>query len=228
LTEILAEGVVKTFGTVRALDSVDLAVPAGQLCGLVGPDGAGKTTLLRCLAGLYHLDAGRVLPGRAGQRRVGLVQQGFHLYEELTVDENISFFGTVYGLDRATVSASSTELLAFAGLADRRGTLARHLSGGMQQKLTLVCSLLHRPPVLLLDEPTTGVDPLSRLEFWELVEHLHGRGSTILVSSAYLDEVERCDHIAYLHDGAVLATGTPAELRNGHASLEDAFLEWLS
>ena len=205
LIEILADGVVKTFRGARALDGVDLAVPKTQLWGLVGPDGAGKTTLLRCLAGLYRLDAGRVRPGREGQQRVGFAQQGFHLYQELTVAENVDFFGTVYGLDRHAVAASADELLAFAGLADHRATLAGELSGGMKQKLTLVCSLLHRPPILLLDEPTTGVDPLSRLEFWELVEHLHAGARRSCWRARDLDEVERCDRIAYLDHGRVIA-----------------------
>lgn len=225
MIEILAEGVVKTFGPTRVLDGVDVAVPGGELWGVVGADGAGKTTLLRCIAGLLTVDAGRVLPGPSGQSRLGFSQQGFHLYSDLTVDENIAFIGRLYGLDRATLGASATELLAFAGLSDRRSSLAGELSGGMKQKLTLVCSLLHRPPVLLLDEPTTGVDPLSRLEFWDLVEHLHVQGSTVLFASSYFDEVERCDHIVYLDRGRVSASGTPDEIRGDHPTLEDAILE---
>lgn len=227
MIEILADGVVKTFGAKRALDGVDVAVPHGELWGVVGADGAGKTTLLRCLAGLYQLDAGNVLPGRSGQQRIGFAQQGFHLYNELTVDENVAFFGAVYGLSSDDVAASADELLKFAGLTDRRATLAGQLSGGMQQKLTLVCSLLHRPPVLLLDEPTTGVDPLSRREFWELVETLHSRGSTVLLASAYFDEVERCDHVVYLDHGRVIASDTPASLQGDASTLEEAFLEWV-
>ncbi|HXZ61183.1 MAG TPA: ABC transporter ATP-binding protein [Acidimicrobiales bacterium] len=228
MTEILAEGVVKAFGRTRVLDGVDLAVPRGELWGVVGADGAGKTTLLRCIAGLLEVDAGRVLPGRPGQSRLGFSQQGFHLYSDLTVDENVAFIGRLYGLDRATLRASAEELLAFAGLSDRGTSLAGELSGGMQQKLTLVCSLLHRPPILLLDEPTTGVDPLSRLEFWDLVEHLHAAGSTVLFASAYFDEVERCDRTVYLDHGRVVAAGTPDELRGDHATLEEAFLELTS
>jgi ABC-2 type transport system ATP-binding protein len=225
LTEILAERVVKSMGGVRVLDGVDLAVPRGALWGIVGADGAGKTTLLRCIAGLLDVDAGRVVPGRPGQSRLGFSQQGFHLYSDLTVDENVTFIGRLYGLGRNALRASADELLAFAGLSDRRRSLAGELSGGMQQKLTLVCSLLHRPPILLLDEPTTGVDPLSRLEFWDLVEHLHAAGSTVLFASAYFDEVERCDHVVYLDRGCVIATGTPDELRGDHRTLEDAFVE---
>ena len=228
MAEILAEGVVKSFGGNRVLDRVDLAVPPGQLWGVAGADGAGKTTLLRCIAGLLRVDSGRVAPGRAGQSRLGFAQQGFHLYPDLTVEENVRFIGSLYGLSRAAAGQSGDELLAFAGLSGRRSSLAGELSGGMKQKLTLVCSLLHRPPVLLLDEPTTGVDPLSRLEFWDLLEHLHAGGSTVLLTSAYFDEVERCDRVVYLARGRVLATGTPAELRGSHASLEEAFLEMTS
>lgn len=228
MIEILADGVMKTFGVKRVLDRVDLAVPAGELWGLVGADGAGKTTLLRCIAGLYRLDAGRVLPGRAGQARIGFAPQGFHLYPDLTVDENLAFFGSAHGMHPSEAAASAEELLAFAGLTNRRSTLAGELSGGMKQKLTLVSSLLHRPPVLLLDEPTTGVDPLSRLEFWQLVGQLHVAGATILLASAYSDEVERCDQVVYLDHGRVAAVGTPTELRGTHASLEAAFLELMA
>jgi len=224
LTEILAESVVKSFGRLSALIDVDVAVPSGALFGLVGADGAGKTTLMRCIAGLYTPDSGRVLPGREGQDRLGFAQQGFHLYGDLTVDENIEFFGRLYGLDHSRLAARRAELLGFAGLEGSGSRLAGQLSGGMKQKLTLVCSLLHEPPILLLDEPTTGVDPVSRREFWDLVEHLHARGSTILLASAYFDEVERCDEVVYLHHGRVLATGPPETLRGEHASLEEAFL----
>ncbi|HVD00452.1 MAG TPA: ABC transporter ATP-binding protein [Candidatus Dormibacteraeota bacterium] len=224
MIEILAEQVTKRLGGKLALAGVSVAVPAGALWGLVGADGAGKTTLLRCIAGLLRLDGGRVAPGAAGQSRIGFAQQGFHLYSDLRVDENIQFFGTVYGMTERDLAARSEELLSFAGLSDRRSTFAGELSGGMKQKLTLVCSILHRPPVLLLDEPTTGVDPLSRLEFWDLVEQLRSDGSTILLASAYFDEVERCDEVVYLSEGRVLAGGPPARLRGDHASLEDAFL----
>lgn len=225
MTEILADRVVKTFRGTRALDGVDVAVPAGELWGLVGADGAGKTTLLRCIAGMYRLDSGRVSPGRDGQDGIGFAQQGFHLYPDMTVDENLKFFGTVYGLAAGELADRATQLLSFAGLADRRSELAGRLSGGMKQKLTLACSLIHRPSVLLLDEPTTGVDPLSRLEFWGLVQHLRADGATILLASAYFDEVERCDQIVYLDHGKVIAVGTPEALRGDHPTLEDAFLE---
>ena len=222
--EIEAVGLVKRFGAMAALDGVDVAVAPGALWGVVGPDGAGKTTLLRCIAGLYRPDAGRVRPGREGRGRVGFCPQGFHLYAELTVDENFEFFGAAYGLDRPTTRRRELELLEFTGLAEHRRRLAGDLSGGMRQKLTLACAVLHRPPILLLDEPTTGVDPLSRREFWELVEVLHAEGATILLASAYFDEVERCEAVVFLHEGRVLETAPPDELAEGHHSLEAAFL----
>ena len=224
MTDIVADGVVKRFGHRVALDHIDVRVPHGTLCGLVGADGAGKTTLLRCIAGLYRLDGGRVEPGRRGQALVGFAPQGFHLYGDLTVDENITFFGSLYGLRGLQRTARADDLLRFAGLEDRRGSLAGQLSGGMKQKLTLACALLHHPPVLLLDEPTTGVDPLSRIEFWDLVQGLHADGSTILLASAYFDEVERCQQVVYLDRGRVRAAGPPSTLRGNHASLEDAFV----
>ena len=224
MAEILVTGLRKRLGRAEVLRGVELDIAAGGLVGLVGADGAGKTTLLRCIAGLYRPDSGHVQPGIAGQLRLGFAQQGFHLYGELTVQENVAFMGAVYGLDRALVDERAEELLAFAELSAHRSRRAGALSGGMRQKLTLVCALLHRPSILLLDEPTTGVDPVSRREFWELVEQLHLDGSTILLASAYFDEVERCDRVAYLDHGRIVAEGTPEELRGDYSSLEAAFV----
>jgi len=225
LPEIAARGLVKRFGKVQALRGIDLEIPAGALWGVVGADGAGKTTLLRCIAGLYRLDGGAVQPGAAGQLRIGFAPQGFHLYGDLTVLENMLFFGGLYGIDAADLAARVEELLGFAGLSEHRDRMASRLSGGMQQKLVLACALVHRPAILLLDEPTTGVDPVSRREFWRLVEQLHSDGATILLASAYLDEIERCEHVVFLHEGRTIASGEPDQLRGSHASLEDAFLE---
>jgi drug efflux transport system ATP-binding protein len=222
---IAARGLVKRFGRHEALRGIDLEVPSGALWGVVGADGAGKTTLLRCIAGLYLPDQGEVEPGERGQLRIGFAPQGFHLYRDLTVDENLLFFGGLYGIAADTLHQRIDELLGFAGLVEHRGRMAGTLSGGMQQKLVLACALVHRPPILLLDEPTTGVDPVSRREFWRLVEQLHSAGATILLASAYLDEIERCEHVVFLHDGGVIASGEPDQLRGAHASLEDAFLE---
>ena len=224
MAEILVTGLRKRLGRAEVLRGVELNVGAGGLVGLVGPDGAGKTTLLRCIAGLYRPDGGHVQPGIAGQLHLGFAQQGFHLYGELTVQENVAFMGAVYGLDRTLLDERAEELLGLAQLSAHRSRRAGALSGGMRQKLTLVCALLHRPSILLLDEPTTGVDPVSRREFWELIEQLHLDGSTILLASAYFDEVERCDRVAYLDHGRIIAEGTPQELRGDHSSLEAAFV----
>ncbi len=210
--EIETRGLSKSFAGRVALDDVTLRVATGELCGVVGADGAGKTTLLRCIAGLYRPDRGDVMPGRRGRARVGLCPQGFHLYADLTVDENLTFFGSIHGLESVTLRDRGEELLRFASLEEHRGRLAGSLSGGMQQKLTLICSVLHRPPILVLDEPTTGVDPVSRREFWHLLDALHRDGTTILLASAYVDEVERCDHVLFLHEGRLLVDGTLDEL----------------
>jgi ABC-2 type transport system ATP-binding protein len=226
--EIATRGLRKAFAGRLALDDVSLGVAAGELCGVVGADGAGKTTLLRCIAGLYRPDRGEVTPGRRGRARVGVCPQGFHLYADLTVDENLAFFGAVHGLDRVTLRTRGEELLRFASLEEHRGRLAGDLSGGMQQKLTLVCSVLHRPPILLLDEPTTGVDPLSRREFWHLLDALHRDGTTILLASAYVDEVERCDHVLFLHEGRLLVDGTLEELVPAGETLEAVLRQRMS
>ena len=223
-----ARGLVKSFRGVTALHGVDLAVSEGELCGVVGADGAGKTTLLRCVAGLYRPDVGSVSPGRRGRSRVGFCPQGFHMYPDLTVAENVAFFATAYGLDAPTRKRRGDELLGFAGLGAHRDRLAGHLSGGMQQKLTLVCSVLHRPPILLLDEPTTGVDPISRRDFWRLIEELHTEGTTILLASSYFDEVERCQHVIFLHEGRAVVDESVDRLTSDGASLESVFRARLS
>lgn len=228
MTEIRATGLVKRFGAVEALAGVDLEVPAGGLHAVAGADGAGKTTLLRTLAGLYRPDAGTVSPGASGLARLGFAPQGFHLYGELTTQENLTFFGRVHDLNGEQLAARSAELLAFTGLEAHGRRPAGELSGGMQRKLSLACALLHHPPMLLLDEPTAGVDPLSRRELWALLDILHANGTTILLASTYLDEVERCERVSYLHDGRVLARGTPDDLRSGHPTLEEAFRERLA
>lgn len=224
MPDITAAGLVKRFSARAALRGVDLLVPDGQMCGLVGADGAGKTTLLRCIAGVTLPDDGQVAPGPGHQHEIGFAQQGFHLYGDLTVAENLRLFGRLFGMVERDIMRRGHDLLAFAGLGGTDRTLAGQLSGGMRQKLTLVCSLLHSPATLLLDEPTTGVDPLSRTEFWNLVEQLHGEGATVLVASAYLDEVERCEQVVVLDAGRVSVAGSPDDLRGGAATLEEALL----
>jgi ABC-2 type transport system ATP-binding protein len=222
------DGVTKLYGAVRALDAVSFPVVHGQMFGLIGPDGAGKTTTIRLACGLLHADAGRVhVLGRDPVREhrqvtqsVGYLSQRFSLYGDLSIDENIAFFAEIHGLRR--YEARRNRLLELTQLRPFRERLADRLSGGMKQKLALACTLVHEPRVILLDEPTTGVDPVSRREFWKLLSEFLEQGITILVSTPYLDEAERCARVALLHEGRVLALDTPDALR---ASLPGRIVE---
>lgn len=214
-------GLTHRFGRAAAVDGISLRVEGGQIYGLLGPDGAGKTTLLRCLAGVLHIDQGsaRVAgldlarQGEGVRERVGYMPQRFSLYGDLTVEENLVFFADLYGVPRDVRQERMEELLEFSRLRPYRRRLASRLSGGMKQKLALSCSLIHRPPVLLLDEPTTGVDPLSRREFWTILAGLREGGVAILLSTPYLDEAARCDRVGLLDRGRLLQEGTPAGLQ---------------
>src|SRR5436190_2476249 len=218
---ILFDGVSKRYGTVQALDGLSFEVPAGQMFGLIGPDGAGKTTTIRVLCGLLHADAGRVrVLGRdpvrehaSVTRTVGYLSQRFSLYGDLSIDENIAFFAEIHGV--SDFHSRRDRLLDMTQLTKFRGRLADQLSGGMKQKLALACTLVHEPQVIVLDEPTTGVDPVSRREFWKLLSQFLAQGITILMSTPYLDEAERCSRIALLHEGKVLALDQPGRLRTG-------------
>ena len=222
------EHVVKRYGTVDALRGVSFSVNRGEMFGLIGPDGAGKTTAIRAICGLIHIDAGgiRVLgQDPVTQHRqvtglVGYLSQRFSLYGDLSVDENIAFFAEIHGV--SDFGARRDRLLEMTQLTRFRARLADQLSGGMKQKLALACTLVHEPEVLVLDEPTTGVDPVSRREFWKLLSHFLAQGVTILMSTPYLDEAERCSRIALLHEGKVLALDSPATLR---ASLSGTLFE---
>lgn len=208
---IRLKGVSKHFGAVRAVSGVDLAVYPGELVGLAGPDGAGKTTLSRLAAGVLEPTAGRVEPESRG--RVGYLTGRFSLYPELTVWENLTFFAQVYGMAPVNVSAEATRLLDWVGLLPFRDRLSGALSGGMRQKLALICAVIHKPPVLILDEPTTAVDPVARAEFWHLLRQQAGEGRAVLVTTPYLDEAEHCDRVGLLHQGLLLAVGAAAELK---------------
>ena len=211
-----AEGLVKRFGETVALDDVRIAVPPGQITGLVGPDGAGKTTLIRILAGLMAPSEGKVTvlgkaPGEALDD-LGYMPQRFGLYEDLTVRENLTLYAEVRGLDRAERDAAFDKLLDFTDLKRFRDRLAGKLSGGMKQKLGLACALVKTPKLLLLDEPGVGVDPISRRELWAMVGDLTGEGIGVLWSTAYLDEAEKCDHVYLLNEGRLLFDGPPRTL----------------
>ena len=218
---IKAEGLTKSFPGVRAVDGLSFDVRAGEIFGLVGPDGAGKTTTLRMLAGIMAPDAGHAVvagydiardPERA-KHDLSYMPQRFGLYEDLTVDENIRFYADLFGVPKAERKDRSAQLLQAAGMAEFRSRLAGRLSGGMKQKLCLVCALIHRPKVILLDEPTTGVDPVSRRDFWRILYELTSEGVAILTSTAYLDEAERCHRVALMHQGKLLFCDTPANLK---------------
>lgn len=215
------ESVCKSFKDVRALDDVDLIVPSAGVFALVGPDGAGKSTLLRTLCGLVVPDSGRVevlgalLPGGISEirPRLGYLSQRFSLYGDLSIDENIAFSAEIYGSQN--YRAKRNELLDMTGLTPFRDRLADKLSGGMRQKLALVCTLVHNPDLILLDEPTNGVDPVSRREFWKLLRGLGEQGITLVMSTPYMDEAERADQVALVHKGRILLSGSPREIRNG-------------
>ena len=204
-----------------ALEGLDLQVQVGESFGVVGPDGAGKTTLMRLLCGLLPPTSGEIavfgeaLPARieAVKPRIGYVSQRFSLYGDLTVKENLDFFGDIHGVRGAAGAKRKVELLEFTRLTPFADRLADRLSGGMRQKLSLICTLIHEPELLLLDEPTTGVDPITRRDFWAILSQLLENGLTIVMSTPYLDEAERCSRVALVDGGGVLASGAPDQLR---------------
>jgi len=214
-------GLSRRFGETVAVTDLRFAVRPGELFGIVGPDGAGKTTTLRMLAGVLRPTGGDALIGGVSvarspevvKRSIAYMSQRFGLYTDLTVQENLDFYADLHRVPRALRGARYERLFAFSGLAPFRDRLAGALSGGMKQKLGLSCALVHEPAVLLLDEPTFGVDPISRRDLWLIVHGMVAGGMTVLVSTAYLDEAERCDRIALLHEGRVVALDTPAALQ---------------
>ena len=224
---IVLAGLTKRFpglpgqASLTAVDRLSFSVRAGEIFGLVGPDGAGKTTTLRMLAGVLAPDEGLatvagfdiVRAPETAKHAISYMPQRFGLYEDLTVDENIRFYADLFAVPRPEREARAAHLLMAAGMSEFRSRLAGKLSGGMKQKLGLTCALIHTPQVLLLDEPTTGVDPVSRREFWRILYSLLDQGVAILTSTAYLDEAERCHRVALLHQGRLLFCDTPARLK---------------
>ena len=217
------EGLTKRFGPRLAVDHLSLTVASGESFALVGPDGAGKTITMRLLVGIMDPDEGRaevlgfdpVSQGDQVRELIGYMPQRFGLYNDLTVRENIAFYADLYRVDRETRASRVPELLEFSGLAPFTERLAANLSGGMRQKLGLVCSLIHRPQVLFLDEPTFGVDPVSRREFWQILYQLLKTGITIFLSTAYMDEAERAHRVGLMHEGRLLVADTPQAIKAG-------------
>ncbi|MCE5264853.1 MAG: ABC transporter ATP-binding protein [Deltaproteobacteria bacterium] len=227
------EGVSCRFGVREAVRNVSFTVEPGAIFGLVGSDGAGKSTLLRMAATMLKPAAGRitidgldVVASRAAVKdRIGYMPQRFGLYQDLTVEENIDFFMDIFGIFGTERKARKALYLGFSNLLPFADRPAGKLSGGMKQKLGLACVLVHEPKLLILDEPTNGVDPVSRQEFWTILGRMRERGKTILVSTAYLDEGERCDRLALMHRAELLDTATPAEIRSRFPNLEEAIVE---
>lgn len=218
---IETQELVRTFKKVRAVDGLTVSIRQGELFGLVGPDGAGKTTALRLLAGLLGVSEGQATvlgfdlqhQSEAIKPHIGYMAQQFSLYGELTVWQNLSFFSELFEVSPQDFVERSRRLLDFAGLADFKDRRAVNLSGGMQKKLALACTLIHQPEILLLDEPTTGVDPVSRREFWNILTDLHIQGTTILVSTPYMDEADRCSRVGLLYAGRLISCDTPQHIR---------------
>lgn len=229
---IVLEHVAKRFGSLYALKDLSLTINAGETYGFIGPNGSGKTTLIRLLVGLSRPTRGTIailgkrVPSQAVAPAIGYMTQASALYNDLTARENLEFFASIYGLRGEKRRRRIDEELERVELADRASSLVSHFSGGMKQRLSLACALVHRPQVILLDEPTVGVDPELRLSFWQYFAQLNREGVTIIVSTHHLDEASRCTRLGLLRSGELLAQGTPTELleRSGKDSMEEAFL----
>jgi len=221
---VAVDGLVKRFGAFTAVDQISFTVARGEIFGFLGPNGAGKSTTIRMLCGLLLPTEGRgtvygfdlYTETERIKQHLGYMSQRFSLYEELTVRENLNFYGGLYGLDDARKKTRSAWAMEMADLGERADEPVRSLSGGWKQRLALGCALLHEPPLLFLDEPTAGVDPISRRRFWDLIHDLAGRGVTVFVTTHYLDEAEYCGRLALINQGRIIAMGTPTELKVRH------------
>ncbi|MBP2653970.1 MAG: ybhF 2 [Firmicutes bacterium] len=218
---ITLENVTKTFGKQSAVNGVSLEIASGEIFGLVGPDGAGKTTTIRMLCGLLSPTSGNLsVLGAANpeaiKHHLGYVPQRFSLYGDLTVMENIRFIGSLYGQTTDKINALAANVLNFTNLLPFKDRYADNLSGGMKQKLALAAGLMHKPTLFFLDEPTTGVDPVSRREFWQMLYQLNKEGTSIFVSTPYMDEAELCTRVAFMNEGRIISSGSPQELRRSY------------
>jgi ABC-2 type transport system ATP-binding protein len=235
---VRAVNLTKKFGDLVAVNGLDLQIEQGEIFGLVGPDGAGKTTTLRLLTGILEPTAGQgwvydkdiIKESEAIKEHISYMPQRFGLYEDLTVIENINFYADIYGVSSKERNPRIKQLLEFSNLEPFRNRLARNLSGGMKQKLGLACALVHTPKILFLDEPTNGVDPVSRRDFWRILYQLLKEKVTILLSTSYLDEAQRCKRVGLMHKGVLLKCDTPADIKKqtNSKSLEEAFISMIS
>jgi ABC-2 type transport system ATP-binding protein len=229
---VVIDGLVKRFGEFVAVDDVSLKVGRGEIFGFLGPNGAGKSTTIRILCGLLEPTSGNATvagfdvasQSEEVKTSIGYMSQKFSLYDDLTVEENIDLFSGIYGVPKSRRAERKDFALRMAGLTERRGSMTRLLAGGWKQRLALGCAILHEPPILFLDEPTSGVDPIARRSFWDLIYELSAAGRTIFVSTHYMDEAEYCHRIALMYRGRVIALGSPAELKT---SLKDHHIYYL-
>ncbi len=230
---ISVNNITKNFGGISALSDLTFTVNKGEIFGIVGPDGAGKSTLLRLISGILYPDKGSITINDVNvhentfriKENLAYMPQRFGLYEDLTVEENLFFFGRLFGVKKKGIAERVIKLYDFSRLGPFKNRLAGNLSGGMKQKLGLACSLIHSPDIILLDEPTNGVDPVSRREFWKILYDLLTEGVTIIVSTPYLDEAERCTRVALMYSGRLLTLGTPSEIKS---TVKDSLLEVIS
>ena len=223
-TAIEVINLTKRFGKFTAVDSINFKVRQGEIFGFLGPNGAGKSTTIRMLCGILKPTEGTgtvagfdvTKHSEEIRKRIGYMSQKFSLYEDLTVEENIDFFGGIYGLSKEERRERKPKVLEMAGLMGREKSLVIQLSGGWKQRLSLGCAIIHRPKILFLDEPTSGVDPISRRNFWDLIYQLADEGATVLVTTHYMDEAEHCDRLCMIYRGKLIALGTPIELKSLH------------
>jgi ABC-2 type transport system ATP-binding protein len=223
-TAVKVQDLTRTFGDFTAVDRISLDVGQGTIFGFLGPNGAGKSTTIRMLCGLLLPSGGSgtvggfdiITQSEAIKQSIGYMSQKFSLYDDLSVEENIDFFSGIYNVPESGKERRKDRVLEMAGLRDRRTTLTKTLPGGFKQRLALGCAILHEPPILFLDEPTSGVDPVSRRNFWSLIYDMTRKGTTVFVTTHYMDEADYCDRLALIYRGRIIAEGSPGELRRAH------------